>query len=62
MSKIEKAADAAGAMGAILAALASGHVTPGEAEGVTKFVEGFVKALEASPTRRLTSAHGASLP
>lgn len=48
LPKIESAADAAKAMGAILGAVAKGELTPTEADGVTRIVEGFVKALEAS--------------
>ena len=48
MPKIESASDAAGAMAAILAAVADGSITAGEAEGVTRLVETYVKVLEAS--------------
>jgi Family of unknown function (DUF5681) len=48
MPKIESATDASKAMTAILEAVAAGEVTPGEAEGVTRIVEGFVKTLASS--------------
>ena len=48
MPKIGSAKDAAGAMAAILAAVADGSITSGEAEGVTRLVETYVKVLEAS--------------
>ena len=48
LPKIESAADAAKAMAAILAAVASGAVTPSEAEQVAKIVAAFVSTLEAS--------------
>ena len=41
-------ADAAGAMAAITAAVASGEITPGEAAELSKLVEAYVKAIEAS--------------
>jgi hypothetical protein len=48
LPKIESAADAAKAMAAILAAVASGAVTPSEADQVAKIVAAFVSTLEAS--------------
>ena len=48
LPKIETAADAAKAMAAILAAVASGAVTPSEADQVAKIVAAFVSTLEAS--------------
>jgi hypothetical protein len=48
LPKIESAADAAKAMAAILAAVASGTVTPSEADQVAKIVAAFVSTLEAS--------------
>jgi hypothetical protein len=48
LPKIESAADAAKAMAAILAAVASGAVTPSEADQVAKIVAAFVSTLESS--------------
>ena len=48
LPKIETAAQASKAMGAILEAVAAGDITPGEAGEVGKIVEGFVKTLEAN--------------
>jgi hypothetical protein len=48
LPKIESAADAAKGMAAILAAVASGAVTPSEADQVAKIVAAFVNTLEAS--------------
>jgi hypothetical protein len=44
---LRSAADAASAMAAITAGVASGDVTPGEAAELSKLVEAFVAALEA---------------
>jgi hypothetical protein len=41
-------ADAAGAMASITAAVAGGEITPGEAAELSKLVEAYVKAIEAS--------------
>jgi hypothetical protein len=41
-------ADAAGAMATITAAVASGEITPSEAAELSKLVEAYVKAIEAS--------------
>lgn len=48
MPTITAAADAAKAMGAVVAAVASGEVTPGEAEQVAKVIGAFVQSLEAA--------------
>jgi hypothetical protein len=48
LPKFESAADAAKAMAAILAAVASGAVTPSEADQVAKIIAAFVNTLEAS--------------
>jgi hypothetical protein len=48
LPSIRSAADAASAMAAITAGVASGDVTPGEAAELSKLVEAFVAALEAS--------------
>ncbi len=46
--KIEKAADAARAMGAILAGVASGLVTPSEANEIARLIETYLKTLEVT--------------
>jgi hypothetical protein len=56
LPKIETAADATKATGAILSAVASGEVTPVEAESVSKIVEAHLKALEASEFEARLSA------
>ena len=48
LPQLRSAADAASAMAAITAGVASGDVTPGEAAELSKLVEAYVKALEAS--------------
>lgn len=53
---IESAADAAGAMAAILAAVAAGDLTPVEAETISKLVETHLRALEASEFERRLAA------
>jgi hypothetical protein len=45
---LQSAADAVGAMAAITAGVAAGEVTPSEAAELSKLVEAFVAALEAS--------------
>ena len=45
---IKTAADALTATGALVAAVAGGDITPSEAAELSKLVEGFVKALEAT--------------
>src|SRR6516165_5013435 len=45
---LQSAADAASAMAALTAGVATGEVTPGEAAELSKLVEAYVKALEAS--------------
>ena len=45
---LRSAADAASAMAALTAGVAAGDVTPGEAAELSKLVEAYVKALEAS--------------
>lgn len=44
---LRSAADAADAMAALSAGVAAGDVTPGEASDLAKFIEAFVRALEA---------------
>ncbi len=56
LPKIETAEDAAKATGAILSAVASGEVTPIEAEAVSKIVETHLKALECSEFEARLSA------
>jgi uncharacterized protein DUF5681 len=48
LPRLEAPGDAARAMAAITAAVASGEITPGEAAELSKLVEAYVKALEAS--------------
>jgi hypothetical protein len=56
---IETAGDASRAMAAILAATASGDVTPSEAEAVSKLIETHLRALEATEfERRLAALEG----
>jgi hypothetical protein len=45
---LRSAADAAGAMASITAAVAAGEITPGEAAELSRLVEAYVKALEAN--------------
>ncbi len=46
LPKIESAADAVGAQSAILAAVANGEITPGEAAEVSKLIDSFVRTIE----------------
>jgi hypothetical protein len=46
LPKIESAADAVAAQSAILSAVASGEITPGEAAEVSKLIDGFVRTIE----------------
>jgi Family of unknown function (DUF5681) len=48
MPAIASAGDAAKAMGALLAAVAAGNVTPSEAGEVSKIVDAYVEALQVS--------------
>ncbi len=48
LPKIESADDAAKAMAGIASAVASGQLSPCEAEQVTRIVEGFIKTLEVT--------------
>jgi hypothetical protein len=45
---LETAADAKAALAALAAAVAAGHLTPGEASEIGKLVEGFCRIVEAS--------------
>jgi len=45
---IRNAADIAGAMAAITNAVAKGDLTPGEAEGLGRLIETYLRAIEAS--------------
>jgi hypothetical protein len=56
LPNIESASDAAAAMAAILSAVASGELTPGEAETVGKLVETHIRAMEASEFERRLAA------
>jgi hypothetical protein len=49
---IQSAADIAGAMGAVTAALAGGIITPGEAAAIAEVVITFVRAIETSDFER----------
>jgi hypothetical protein len=48
LPKIKRPADAVAASAAILAAVADGRLTPGEALEVSKLIEAFVKTLEVA--------------
>ena len=48
LPKIRRPADAVAASAALLAAVAGGRLTPGEALEVSKLIDGFVKALEVA--------------
>ncbi|ARN80682.1 DUF5681 domain-containing protein [Methylocystis bryophila] len=48
LPRIERPSEAAAAMTALLEAVADGEITPSEADGVARLVEGFVKTLETS--------------
>jgi hypothetical protein len=52
MPRLEKAEDATKAMAAIAAAVAKGHLTLSEAAEVSKIIETFVHALEATELER----------
>jgi len=60
---IESAADIAGAMGAVAAAVADGALTPGEAGALAQVVDTFVRAIETSDfDRRLQSLEANARP
>lgn len=48
LPSITTAGDASRTMGAVLEAVAAGDVTPSEAEGIAKLVEGYLRALETT--------------
>jgi hypothetical protein len=56
LPKIERAADIAAAMGAVAAAVASGDLTPGEAEAFAQVVTTFMRAIETSDFDRRLQA------
>ncbi len=56
LPELGSADDAAKAMAAITAAVALGDLTPGEAGELSKLVEGYVKALEATEFERRLAA------
>jgi hypothetical protein len=58
MSTIESASDAAVALSAVTAAVASGEVTPREATEIANLVEIFVRTLEANDFERRLLALG----
>jgi hypothetical protein len=49
---IRSAADVAGAMGAVTAALSRGIITPGEAEAIARVITTFVRTIETSDFER----------
>ena len=53
---IRSAADIAGAMGAVAAAVANGTLTPGEAESIARMVETFLRSIETSDFDRRLQA------
>jgi hypothetical protein len=53
---IESAADIAPAMGAVVAAVAAGELTPGEADIFAHLVDTFVRAIETSDFDRRLQA------
>jgi hypothetical protein len=53
---IKTAADIAGAMGAVAAAVATGTLTPGEAESIARMVETFLRSIETSDFDRRLQA------
>jgi len=63
---LRSAADAAGTMASITAAVAAGEITPGEAAELSRLVEAYVKALEASEfdqrLRAIEGRNGATRP
>jgi hypothetical protein len=58
MSTIESASDAATALSAVMAAVASGEVTPREAAEIASLVEIFVRTLETHEFERRLLALG----
>jgi hypothetical protein len=52
LPKISSAGDVIKAMAAVLAAVACGELTPAEAAELSRLIEGYAKALEASKTER----------
>ncbi len=48
MPPINSAADAVSAVGALVAAVAAGEVTPSEAAELSKLIDGYMKSLEVS--------------
>jgi hypothetical protein len=48
LPKIETAKDAASVMSAVLAAVAAGEMTPSDASEITRVLDGYVKAFEAT--------------
>jgi hypothetical protein len=61
MSTIESASDAATALSAVMAAVASGEVTPREAAEIASLVEIFVRTLETNEFERRLLALGKAL-
>ena len=52
LPEVTSAADAANAMGSILAAVAAGELTPSEGAEVAKLLDGFTRTLEAKEFER----------
>jgi len=57
---ISTAADAARALGGLLKAVSEGVITPGEAEAVSRLIEGYAKTLEISELESRIAALEAS--
>lgn len=56
LPKIEKAEDTSKAIGSVLAAVAAGEITPGEAQALASMIESQRKAIEAGEIERRLSA------
>jgi Family of unknown function (DUF5681) len=56
LPKMEAPVDAVAAIGAIVDAVASGELTPTEAEALSRLVENFVKAIEVSDLAKRIAA------
>lgn len=59
---IERAADLAGAMAAVVAAVADGALTPGEAAALAQVAATFIEAIETSDFERRLTALEAEAP
>lgn len=56
LPRVESAADASKALSAVLAAVAAGDITPGEASGVASLIDSFRRVLEVEDLERRVSA------